>query len=232
MPHHYRLIGSITCPWVQRVAIVLRAKHLPYDVEYLDLRRKPDWFRAIAPYGLVPVLEIADGRFLFESAAIAEYLEEAETPSLHPADPFARARHRGWIEGVDELHAALREIYFAEYRADSGAARTDALPLVRALERALGHERLDDGPWFAGSRFSMVDAAYAPSLQRFAFADSRMHTGLLDEFPLTRAWIDTLLASEIVTGALHPDFEAEFVRLLRRRDSWVWDRFRDLDPGG
>lgn len=229
MPHRYRLIGSITCPWVQRVAIVLRAKDIPYDVEYIDLRRKPDWFRAVAPHGLVPVLEVAEGRFLFESDAIVEYLDETAAPRLHPEDPFARARHRGWIAEVDETHAALREIYFAEYRADSGAARTEALPRMRALEQALRHERLDDGPWFAGSRFSLVDAAYAPSLQRFAIADSRMRTGLLDDFPLLRAWVEALLANEIVTSALHPDFQAEFARLLRRRDSWASDLFRDLD---
>jgi glutathione S-transferase len=56
---------------VQRAVIVLRAKDIPFEVTYIDLRNKPDWFLEISPHGKVPVLQV-DGVPLFESNAIAE----------------------------------------------------------------------------------------------------------------------------------------------------------------
>ncbi|MCG8544426.1 MAG: glutathione S-transferase N-terminal domain-containing protein, partial [Alphaproteobacteria bacterium] len=55
--------------------IVLRAKDVDFDVTYINLREKPDWFLKISPHGKVPVLSVNE-QPLFESNAIAEYLDE------------------------------------------------------------------------------------------------------------------------------------------------------------
>ena len=73
--------------------IVLRTKEVDFDVTYINLREKPDWFLKISPHGKVPVLKVED-QSLFESNAIAEYLDETVAPQLHPADPIKRARNR------------------------------------------------------------------------------------------------------------------------------------------
>ena len=70
--------------------IVLRAKAVKFDVTYINLREKPDWFLKISPHGKVPVLNV-DGEPLYESNAIAEYLDETLEPRLHPADPIKRS---------------------------------------------------------------------------------------------------------------------------------------------
>ena len=72
--------------------IVLRAKDVSFKVTYIDLRDKPDWFLEISPHAKVPVL-VVDGQPLFESNAIAEFLDEAEIQRLHPQDPIKRARN-------------------------------------------------------------------------------------------------------------------------------------------
>ena len=59
----------------------MRAKAVDFEVTYINLRQKPDWFLAISPHGKVPVLTV-DERPLFESNAIAEYLERH---TGHPA---------------------------------------------------------------------------------------------------------------------------------------------------
>ena len=69
--------------------IVLRAKQVEFDVTYINLRDKPDWFLKISPHGKVPVLNV-DGQPLFESNAIAEFLDETVPPRLHPEDPVER----------------------------------------------------------------------------------------------------------------------------------------------
>ena len=38
--------------------IVLRAKEIPFEVTYIDLRNKPGWFLEISPHGKVPVLQV------------------------------------------------------------------------------------------------------------------------------------------------------------------------------
>ena len=98
MAQQYHLVSSVTCPWVQRSVIVMRAKGVDFDVTYINLREKPDWFLKISPHGKVPVLKLADGTALFESNAIAEYLDEVIAPQLHPTDPVLRAKNRAWTD--------------------------------------------------------------------------------------------------------------------------------------
>ena len=40
--------------------IVLRAKAIDFEVTYINLRDKPDWFLEISPHGKVPVLKVND----------------------------------------------------------------------------------------------------------------------------------------------------------------------------
>ena len=62
--------------------ICLRAKNVEFEVTYINLSDKPDWFLEISPHGKVPVL-LVDDVPLFESNAIAEYLDETVEPRLH-----------------------------------------------------------------------------------------------------------------------------------------------------
>ncbi|HXH02594.1 MAG TPA: maleylacetoacetate isomerase [Candidatus Competibacteraceae bacterium] len=82
-----------------RVRIALNLKGLDYRQVAVDLRRQEErspHYRARNPQGLVPALELPDGRVLGQSLAICEYLEEVHpAPPLLPADPVARARVRG-----------------------------------------------------------------------------------------------------------------------------------------
>ena len=70
-----------------------------------------------APRGVdvvvVPVLNV-DGSPLFESNAIAEYLEEAEAPHLHPEDLVKRARNRAWTDFLTTFTGGLSGIYYAK----------------------------------------------------------------------------------------------------------------------
>ncbi len=86
MPENFHLISSVTCPWVQRSVITMRAKGVEFDVTYVNLQDKPDWFLEVSPHGKVPVLKVDDVA-LFESNAIAEYLDETFEPKLHPSEP-------------------------------------------------------------------------------------------------------------------------------------------------
>jgi len=197
----------------------MRAKAVDFKVTYIDLRNKPDWFLAISPHGKVPVLSV-DGTPLFESNAIAEFLDETVAPRLHPQDPVARARNRAWTDFVPDFAAALSGVYYCKSSQDLPAALDVARQRMGRVERALG-ERGNDGPYFNGAEMSLVDAAYAPFLQRFARVEEKLGSGLLQEFPALAAWSDALLADERVKGSVSEEFPQAFTALLRRRGAQV-----------
>ena len=140
----------------------MRAKAVDFKVTYIDLRNKPDWFLAISPHGKVPVLSV-DDQPLFESNAIAEFLDETVPPRLHPEDPVARARNRAWTDFVPDFAAAISAVNYSKSADDLAAALDLARQRMGRVEQALA-ERHNDGPFFNGSRMSLVDAAYAPFL--------------------------------------------------------------------
>ena len=196
--------------------IVLRAKDIRFEVTYIDLRDKPGWFLEISPHGKVPVLSVG-GKPLFESNAIAEFLDEMVPPRLHPDDPFKRARNRAWTDFVPDFSAGIGRVYYArDEEALAGGIEVARGRLAR-LEEALAKERGNDGPYFNGAELCLVDAAYAPFLQRYALVEARLGCGILNEFPLLRTWSDALLADARVKGSVAPSFEREFITALHRR---------------
>src|ERR1700693_2400514 len=106
------LISHRLCPYVQRVAIALAEKSLPFTCVDIDLAAKPDWFLAISPLGKTPVLKVKDVA-IFESTVILEYLEDTRSPPLHPADPLERADHRAWIEVSSSILNDIAGFYAA-----------------------------------------------------------------------------------------------------------------------
>ncbi len=206
----------------------MRAKDVEFEVTYVNLQDKPDWFLEISPHGKVPVLKV-DGEILFESNAIAEYLDEMVEPRLHPADPIKRARNRAWTDFTSDFASALSSIHYAKTREDMEKAVAEAPKRLQRVETALAEERGNDGPYFNGEELCLVDAAYAPFLQRYTFVDRVLKNDVLKDFPLIKAWRDALLADERVTGAVPPNFEEEFVAGLKRRGVYAASFFADTE---
>jgi glutathione S-transferase len=196
--------------------IVLRAKNVDFSVTYIDLRNKPDWFLEISPHGKVPVLQV-NGQPLFESNAIAEYLEEVLPPHLHPDDPIKRARNRAWTDFVPTFAAGLSGMYYAKSEEGAEERATTARQRLDRLEEALDSERGSQGPYFNGTQLSLVDAAYAPFLQRFLIVERWLQSGLLNDYPLVSAWAAALLENDAVAGSVPDNFMDEFIGNLRRR---------------
>ena len=76
------LVSFDLCPYVQRAAIALAEKGVPFERRAVDLANRPDWFKTLSPLGKVPLLLIG-GEVLFESAVIVEYLEETQIGRAH-----------------------------------------------------------------------------------------------------------------------------------------------------
>ena len=220
MASKYMLCSFKTCPWVQRAAIVLREKKVPYDITYIDRDNRPDWFLKISPHSKVPVLRINEKDALFESNAIAEYLDEAVPPRLHPEDPIARARNRAWTDYVPTFASAVSNTMYADSEEEFAAKAAKIAGPFGKLEEALAM-RGNAGPYFNGPKFSLVDAAYAPILQRYTFMDRLRPLGIIEKFSHLAAWRDALLAAPAVKASTVPNIEVVWQENLILRKRWL-----------
>ena len=220
MASRFMLCSFKTCPWVQRAAIVLQAKKVPYDITYIDRDNRPAWFLAVSPHSKVPVLQIDGKEALFESNAIAEYLEETAMPRLHPEDPIARARNRAWTDYVSTFASAISGAMYSDSEEEFAKKAAKVADPFGKLEDALA-KRGNAGPFFNGPKFSLVDAAYAPFLQRYTFMDKLKPLGVIEKFKHLAAWRDALLASPAVKASTVSNIEAVWQENLILRKRWL-----------
>lgn len=209
----FTLISHHLCPYVQRARIVLEEKSIPHALEFIDLAAKPAWFLEVSPLGKVPVL-LVDGAPLFESAAIAEYLDEVTPGSLHPEDALERARHRSWIAYASSTLDGIAALYNASDSRAWEHARATLTGRFDRIEAVLG-----SGPWFAGESFSLVDAAFAPVFRYFEVLDRVGDFGFFDATPSVRAWRGALAGRASVKAAAVPDYHERLEDFLTRRGS-------------
>ena len=220
MAAKFRLCSFKTCPWVQRAAIVLRAKGIEYDIEYIDRDNRPAWFLAVSPHAKVPVLQIDGKEALFESNAIAEYLDEVASPRLHPEDALMRARNRAWTDYVPTFASAISNAAYSDSEQDFAARSQKIADPFAKLEGALA-QRGNDGPYFNGNKLSLVDCAYAPFLQRYTFMDRLRPLGIIERFPKLAAWRDALMAASAVRASTVPEIEQAWQENLVARGRWL-----------
>jgi glutathione S-transferase len=213
------LVSFKTCPWVQRSAITLREKNVPFEFRHIESDNRPDWFLAISPHKKVPVLRIDDTVTLFESNAINEYLDEVENPQLHPADPIQRATNRAWTDYIPTFASNVTGCAYAKTEADYEAAIAKIPDTFARLEKAL--ETQGSGPFFNGKDYSLVDAAYAPFLQRYVFLDNIKAIGAIEKFPRLKAWCEALMARPSTHSFPAAEFEAMYRENLRKRGSYL-----------
>jgi glutathione S-transferase len=215
----YMLVSFKTCPWVQRSAIILREKGTPFEMRHIEPDNRPDWFLAISPHKKVPVLTVDEKISLFESNAINEYLDETIEPRLHPADPVARARNRAWTDYVPTFASAVTGCAYAMTEEAYKKALEAAPVAFERLEKAL--EAQGAGPFFNGAKYSLVDAAYAPFLQRYLFLDRIKKIGLIEKYPRVKAWADALMARPSTHSFPQAEFEEMYRQNVRRRGSYI-----------
>jgi glutathione S-transferase len=216
----YLLVSFKTCPWVQRAAIVLREKNVAFEFRHIDPDNRPDWFLAISPHKKVPVLRIDDTVSLFESNAIAEYLDETIAPRLHPDDPVARAVNRAWTDYVPTFSSSVTATGYAADEAAYKAAAEKIPAAFGQLERAL-EKQSPAGPFFNGAKYSLVDAGYAPFLQRYFYLDRVKPLGVIEKFPRLKAWAQALLKRPSTHSFPEAEFEALYRANLKRRKVWA-----------
>ena len=207
------LVSHALCPYVQRAAIALHEKGVPFERIDIDLDNKPDWFKALSPLGKVPLLKVGDA-VIFESAVIVEYLEDTQPHPLHPADPLRRAEHRAWMEFGSSILADIWGFYTAPDDAALQAKQRTLTDKFARLEQHMG-----DGPYFEGARFSLVDAVFAPVFRYFDLFERIGDFGILDGKPKLDLWRRALAQRASAIRAVAPDFQDRLRAFVVARNS-------------
>ena len=186
-----------------RVKIVLQEKGLAYDRVTLDLAKKeqkqPEFLK-LNPYGKVPVIN-DDGRVLFESCIINEYLDEKyRQPALMPEDPYLRGRGRVLVDyGLNYTHEPYWALRGEMLKKDSERNSTVMEEKRQTLRKLLQYleDALEERSYFLGD-ISLTDIDILPRFLRMESYGALPASSL----PRLSAWLQRMKARPSVKAIL------------------------------
>jgi len=165
-------VGASTC--TQRVLFTLLengATDADFEIAFVDVMKgehKQATHLKRQPFGLIPALEDSDGFTLYESRAIARYVNETRGGKLTPKTIRGRALMEQWLslEATTlspDLGGILVQRVFAAFKGlqpDAAKASEHAAKLAPSLDVMEAH--LAKNTWLAGEEFSLADVDLAP----------------------------------------------------------------------
>ena len=164
-------------PFGWKVRVALAEKKITYDMIAPENKNEDPAFARLNPLRKTPVLVLEDGRSIYESTVINEYLEEIHPePPMLPKDPYERARVRMIEDTFDQyVYPAIRDFTNAQFdykppilhrkTADKVDHKLLEESRIRVHEHLKRREtELKGRTWFGGEIFSLADAALVPAL--------------------------------------------------------------------
>ena len=169
-----RLFGTPGSPFARKVRIVLEEKRIPH--EYIIERGSAPGSRVpqFNPLAKVPTLVLDDGRGIYDSPVIVEYLDALGTgPRLIPDAPDERIEVKRWEalgDGIAETTVAINHGYREppEKRHEPAWFERQRLKIDRGL--AVMEKDLGAGAFCFGGRFTLADIAAGYALDYLDFA--------------------------------------------------------------
>jgi len=199
-PGRLRLYSMRFCPFAQRTRLVLAYKGIEFETVNVHLKKKPDWFLARNPLGLVPVLE-QDDKVVYESTATMDYLDDLHpTPRLQPRDAYRKAWDRILCEYFGKLIPHVYQLRSAENKD----------PHIEAMHKIYQYYedqlvKRGEGPFFGGAQPCMVDFHMWPHMERVAALlgdmDARA-TVQPDKYPRLGGWYTAMYALPAVRATM------------------------------
>lgn len=203
MSQKMQLIGSLTSPFVRKVRIVAAEKFVEYelvvDIPWSEDTQVPNY----NPLGKVPVWVMDDGKTLFDSRVIVEYLENVSPVGhLLPKDARPRIAVKRWEALADGVCDAAALI-FLERKRPTAQQSSDWIECQFAKVDAslkMMSDDLGNQTWCTGEFFSLADIAVGCALGylefRFPEIDWRRQqpklSELFDRLMQRPAFIDTV----------------------------------------
>ncbi|WP_054314016.1 glutathione S-transferase family protein [Mesorhizobium sp. 1M-11] len=202
------LYGADYSVYVRIARLTLAEKHIDYDLVPVDIFADggpPDWYGALHPFSKIPAFE-HDGLRLFETTAIARYVDEAfDGPALQPSRPHERAV-MNQIVGLLDAYAyrtLVWDIYVETVsKPREGKTADDAVVSAALLRAETCLATLTalkaPGPWLLGEQLTLADLHAAPMFGYFMQAEASVP--MLARHPALFDWWQSMQARESFPG--------------------------------
>jgi glutathione S-transferase len=192
------LYGADYSVYVRIARMTLEEKGVDHELVPLDIfaaEGVPDWYLEHHPFGRIPAFE-HDGFRLFETSAIARYIDEAFAgPALQPADARGRARI-SQIAGMLDAYGYRAMVWdVAVERLEK--TQPDEVLIAGGLRQAETALKVltslkPEGPWLLGDQLTLADLHAAPIIGYFVkVAEGR---DLLARLPVIQDWYQRIAA--------------------------------------
>lgn len=200
-----KLYGSPTSPYVRKARVLLAEKNLACDFVHEDPWPEDSPIPARNPLGKVPVLDIGDGDYLFESVLVLNYLDQLDGKPLRPANK-ADSWETQWWEALGQgiLDAAVTRVVESRRPAEKQMVEKTAREESR-IHRAIavGEARFKGGEFLVGRTYTLADLVMGVALQ---YVDFRYPHDWRSKSPKLAKWHAGIVKRKAFQETLPPGF--------------------------
>jgi glutathione S-transferase len=190
-----KLLIATPSPYARKARVALIEKGLAFSEEVTVPWNKDTSASQHNPLGKIPVLLLDDGRAIYDSRVIVEYLDTVEgTVALIPSEPQARIAVK-MVEALADGVSDAIVLVAIEARRERRLQSRDWIKRQQAkIEAGIAEldRQLGDRTWFVGDGLTVADIAAAATL---GYARLRMpEFNWFTPYPRLRAFSDRLEA--------------------------------------
>ncbi len=201
-----KIVSFTICPFVQRVTAMLEAKKIPYEIEFISLKEKPQWFLDISPNGQVPLLITENGTTLFESEALIEYIQDEYGFFDSKITNEEKALERAWSYLAAKNYlvqcGTMRSVYESTFLEK---VKNLKAPFFKIEKQLSGKTK-----FFKSNKISGVDIAWLPLLHRALLVEQVSGYDLFEDMPKVKEWQGSLKATGLFEKSVSSDFTERF----------------------
>ena len=202
-----KLYGSLTSPYVRKARVLIHEKQLPVELVVEDPWTEDSPIIPKNPLSKVPVLEIAPGKFYFESSLIVHFLDHVDGKSLTPTDAANYWQAQWWQAlGNGIIDAAIQRIF--ETRRPPEHQLMDRMEREAARVRraiALAEQSFEGGDYLLANRLTLPDLVLGVALQ---YVDFRYPHDWRASSPKLAAWHAGIVRRPSFVETVPPGFFA------------------------
>ncbi|MEH0713980.1 glutathione S-transferase family protein [Vibrio owensii] len=183
---------------------MLKAKHIPFEVEYADFN---NCLFDISPNGKAPIVITENNTVLFDADAIVSYLDKQYSGLLQPRSTEDIALLEAWANYGSKQYvpqcSTMRSVDEAEFKQH-----------WVVFEKALINmeKQLGSSAFFFGDELSRVDIAWLPILHRAWLVEKTTGHDMFRDFPNVKRWQGNIMQLEWLMATVSEDFEEVFNR--------------------
>ena len=200
-----KLYGSPASPYVRKARVLINEKKLPCEFVIEDPWPDDSPIPGRNPLGKVPVLDVGEGNYLFESALVVHYLDNADGNPLTPKDAAGYWQAQWWQAlGNGIIDAVVARVLETRRPADKQMPEKMSRE-ERRVQRAIGfaERAFRGGEFLVGGRFSLADLVLGVALQ---YTDFRYPHHWRDHAPGLAKWHTGITARKSFQETLPPNF--------------------------